>query len=171
MVVTRPLADTRAVARRVVSMGVVAPNPVSAITLTFTPSAAMQGLWDRYTVDRIVVNLFKDAGSYMGVVAHDPVSPTGVTTNAQVIAYANSVIIVPTGSITSQLTGHCNYMINQPTHSAADATGNLRTPLTTNQSWVAGALYCGSVFAGATAAGYSYAIEWFVTLQGPRTEA
>jgi len=152
-------------------MGVLSPNPVAALTLTFTPSSAVQGLWDRYTVDRIVVNLFKDSGSYMGVVAHDPVSPVGVTTNAQVIAYANSVIIVPSGSITSQLTGHCNYTINQPTHSAADATGNLRTALTTNQSWVAGSLYAGSVYAGTTASTYSYAIEWFVTLQGPRTEA
>lgn len=169
--VTRPLLDSRAVTRRVVAMGTVAPNPVASITLTFTPSASMQGLWDRYTVDRIVVNLFKDGGTYMGVVAHDPVSPVGVTTNAQVIAYANSVIIVPTGSLVSQLTGHCNYTINQPTHSSADSTGNLRTSLTTNQAWVAGSLYCGSVYPGATSSSYSYAIEWFVTLQGPRTEA
>jgi len=167
-----PALAVATVKRRIISaVTAVTANPTASIQASFSPSSFVASQWDRYTVDKVIIRAFKSTGSYPAVFAYDPSSVTAVSTNAQVLSYSDSIIVEPTfstGSVDHPV--FLSYTVNKPTHQANDGVGDLRTAINTSQAWVAGSFHIGSFFTGATSAGWIYALEWHITLMGPRGE-
>lgn len=145
----------------------------SSLNLSFTPTTALQGLFDRYKVTEVIVKLYYASSTanygFPFVVCYDASrdASAALTSPAAVERYSDSKLVALTQ------TNPCfEYRIRNPQNNVVGSTGTImsRDPVPTEEPWTAGTFYIAPFFYTAVNSAVGYSLQFVVEYSEPRSE-